>query len=277
MMIPGTQQNSWSYDEDFNLKIDFCIWVLKVDGLHVPPFDKHSEGNRVLTNLGLEAEAWHSWLLKVVATQDPYFLDTGTREEYIAWAESDLAVLQKAKSLGKLNIDEYEYQRRENKIIARIQKYHLAAEIADPFCRSCDPPGIWMGNSEVGKILWDLWQSYQEMWEEKNTLWVEEYIEDQEKREQMSGINQFWHSLIEAGSSFFDRKRHRKYQLYKKLKQYGNCLDTLNIYEVDYPFPVEYLVPPGSIIISVAKGERDTDTYSQRVLQATKNLANLTN
>jgi hypothetical protein len=31
-----------------SLSIDFAVWILLQDGLHVPPFDKHNDGNKVL-------------------------------------------------------------------------------------------------------------------------------------------------------------------------------------------------------------------------------------
>lgn len=56
--------------EDFNIYIDFCVWVLQVDGLTVPPFNKHEKGNKILQNQGLTPDRWQEWIIKVIATQD---------------------------------------------------------------------------------------------------------------------------------------------------------------------------------------------------------------
>lgn len=60
----------WAIDQSFNTFVDFCIWVLEIDGLQVPPFDQHPEGNRILQNQGLNADNWRQWLATVVALQD---------------------------------------------------------------------------------------------------------------------------------------------------------------------------------------------------------------
>src|SRR5947209_2077699 len=49
--------------------IDFCIWVLEVDGLQVPPFDRHGAGGGSLRALGLDGAGGGAWLQTVVAVQ----------------------------------------------------------------------------------------------------------------------------------------------------------------------------------------------------------------
>lgn len=60
--------------------VDFCIYVLEVDGLHVPPFDLHSEGNKTLRMRGLTADDWHFWLAEVVALQDRHRTTTHQKQ-----------------------------------------------------------------------------------------------------------------------------------------------------------------------------------------------------
>jgi hypothetical protein len=64
----------WRIDHGFNADVDFCIWVLELDGLHIPPFDQHREGNSELQTKGLDAESWRNWLATVVALQDSILL-----------------------------------------------------------------------------------------------------------------------------------------------------------------------------------------------------------
>ena len=64
------RENKWAFSHGFNMMVDFCIYVLEVDGLHVPPFDLHLEGNRTLRTRGCTADDWRFWLAEVVALQD---------------------------------------------------------------------------------------------------------------------------------------------------------------------------------------------------------------
>jgi hypothetical protein len=68
MFLRGTK-NPWYWSADFDLGVNFCIWVLTVDGLHVPPFDRHPEGDGSLQGAGLEPESWRSWLTTVIARE----------------------------------------------------------------------------------------------------------------------------------------------------------------------------------------------------------------
>src|SRR5437764_494196 len=44
----------------------FCVWVLRRDGLLVPPFDRHQDGDGALRAAGLTAEDWSAWFAAVV-------------------------------------------------------------------------------------------------------------------------------------------------------------------------------------------------------------------
>src|SRR5690349_16451644 len=58
-------RNSWHYSMGGQPTVDFCLWILQVDGLRVPPFDQHPDGDGSLRAVGLTAEDWQSWLLRV--------------------------------------------------------------------------------------------------------------------------------------------------------------------------------------------------------------------
>jgi len=48
-------------------EVDFCVWALRRDGLRVPPFDQHADGDASLRDAGLTAANWWTWLTAVVA------------------------------------------------------------------------------------------------------------------------------------------------------------------------------------------------------------------
>lgn len=63
------------------------------------------------------------------------------------------------------------------------------------------------------------------------------------------------------------------YKLSDEIQQYYSHVKYLEIYQVDYPEPIEYLVPPSAILLSINNGENDSLSYYQSVLSATEKLA----
>jgi hypothetical protein len=59
----------WLLHYNFDSMIDFCLWALTKDGMHVPPFDAHSPGDRSLNSAGMQAQEWLEWLVGVVHFQ----------------------------------------------------------------------------------------------------------------------------------------------------------------------------------------------------------------
>src|SRR5215212_11819058 len=59
--------NAWTVRLGPDMFLDFCVWVLERDGLRVPPFEHHPDGDGTLRAARLTAEAWRAWLDRVVA------------------------------------------------------------------------------------------------------------------------------------------------------------------------------------------------------------------
>jgi hypothetical protein len=66
----GIGKESWFWSIESNDRVAFCVWALRLDGLHVAPFDRHPNGNGMLRALGLTGESWHAWLTDVVHHAD---------------------------------------------------------------------------------------------------------------------------------------------------------------------------------------------------------------
>jgi hypothetical protein len=58
--------NTWHWSCDVNPGVNFCVWVLQADGLRIPPFDRHPDGDGSLRAVGLTAATWRSWLAGVL-------------------------------------------------------------------------------------------------------------------------------------------------------------------------------------------------------------------
>lgn len=67
METPGWgPRNSWHWSEDAPSSISFCVHALVLDGLSVPPFNRHAGGDGSLRALGLDAAAWREWVRALV-------------------------------------------------------------------------------------------------------------------------------------------------------------------------------------------------------------------
>lgn len=61
-------RDDWLFHFGFSLPVDFCVWVLETDGLRVPPFDQHLDGNGTLRAVGLTAPDWWNWFAGTVSS-----------------------------------------------------------------------------------------------------------------------------------------------------------------------------------------------------------------
>lgn len=60
---------AWYWSERTSSRVAYCVWILTVDGLKVPPFERHPEGDAALQGEGLDARTWSDWLAQVVGTE----------------------------------------------------------------------------------------------------------------------------------------------------------------------------------------------------------------
>ena len=61
-----TGESGWTFTEDFHVGVNFCVWVLRLDGLHVGPFTQHPDGDGKLRNAGLTARGWLEWVSRII-------------------------------------------------------------------------------------------------------------------------------------------------------------------------------------------------------------------
>jgi hypothetical protein len=69
-MIDLSSHDRWTFSHGFSMPVDFCVWVLDRDGLRVPPFDCHPDGDGVLRAGSLNADGWRGWVEEVVHLQE---------------------------------------------------------------------------------------------------------------------------------------------------------------------------------------------------------------
>lgn len=223
----------WRIDQGFNTCIDFCIWVLEIDGLHVPPFDQHPEGNRILQDKGLNADSWQQWLATVVILQEPILL------QYKYFPEPSLLIEEQLNGINWMYSELTQHPEWSNQQIdlpairssllkqfsslerqyqsAIAQVSHISGNPLDYIERPFD---VFPGSPEVREILVSLWQRYQEICE----------------KERVDTPNQRGGGRVLGNGD--------------KNELWG--LEYLNIHKVRYPIAVEYYIPPASVIVSLA-------------------------
>lgn len=227
-------RNSWYYREGSDPTVDFCLWVLQVDGLQVPPFDQHPGGDGSLRALGLTADDWQTWFLRV--------LDPTQREHDV----EQLRQLHLAEYLKIANIPDMEQLKRRHQ--------------AEALKISTDPPlppaplfhlyqASWRGSSAVKNKLLELEARYQQ---------TERQRDERSKEMERTLLRQ---------------EQKAATRLYDELRPYHHRIPPLNICLAAYPAPLDYLVAPATLLMTVQEGQPDSPEYRERVLAAVEELA----
>ena len=227
-------RNPWLYQEHPEPTLDFCLWVLQVDGLHVPPFDQHPDGDGSLRSLGLTAPDWQSWFLRVINPEQE---------------ERDVEQLRQQALAAYLKIS------GEPDLEHLRQRYQ-----AEQLKISTDPPlppppefhfyhASWDGSIAVRNRLVELQKEYEQVSSQLDRLYGD-LTRARDKEERKSGT-----------------------RLYDELKSYATRLPSLQVYFAMYEYPLDYIVPPTTLLMTVQEGQPEPLEFRERVLAAAAELA----
>lgn len=206
-------RNSWSYRIDFDIMVDFCIWILQVDGLHIPPFDQHPDGDGSLRAAGLTGEDWQAWLLQALHQQDEF---KQSLQQHVPGGDP----LHPLKDLSSRRLPEPRY-----------------------------PPSAWSGRDAVRERLVELWEQYGP-------------VSNQRKRQEPAFARALRKEEHQSGK-----------RLYDELRPYHTRIPPLSIYLVAYEQPLDYLVPPAALLMTLQEGQPEPEEFRERVLAAVAELA----
>lgn len=227
-------RNAWGYSQGSNPAVDFCIWVLQVDGLHVPPFDQHPDGDGSLRTLGLTEASWQTWFLRAL---DP------------VQSKRDVEQLQQlhlAEYLKISGVSDVEHLKR------RSQAQHLKISTDPPLP---PPPEFYY---------------YQASWHESITI-KNKLIELEKQFRQAADQHNRWREDRERALDREEQKAATR--LYDDLKPYHNRIPPLNICFATYDYPLDYLVTPATLLITIQEGQPGLQEFRERVLAAVAELA----
>jgi hypothetical protein len=123
MFVKGTTQ-PWYLSQDTSEALDFCFHVLQEDGLPVPPFNRHPDGDGSLRAAGMTAESWQAWLMDVLQGLQEH------KQAMQHWAQEQQAGVEQP--------------------------------MPSPDERLWQPALAWSGHPTVGQRLQELWEQYQQ-------------------------------------------------------------------------------------------------------------------
>lgn len=240
-------ENPWLCSTETDRDVDFCIWVLEKDGLHVPPFEHHSKGDGTLHSAGLDAKSWRSWIEEMIRLKDQHQYDSQKRSVHTV---NNVCRELLAKG-GLPNDPQAEASRQYLQAHQQefVQLVMQARQVQpDLFCpKRLVPPEAWSGLSEVGKRLSELWKQY-EMVSKKRFAWEKDFQTD---------------------------NRSDTTNLWQELEPYHTRLDSLIIHCVAYSQERDYPVPPRSIIMTIVNGYLADEDFRSRARLAAEALATL--
>lgn len=164
--------------------IDFCIWALEKDGLRVPPFDQHPDGDRSLRSSGLSAEAWKFWLTRTallidqrrhwqsdpstLSTQEEQLLEFQQEQQEIAVVYPDLELPPFDAAALVEQLDRHAIWQAE-----QIEKFQAALRTV---YGETPPPDVWAGDEELAA-----WQGAPAVAERLRELKAEYPFRDRER------------------------------------------------------------------------------------------------
>jgi hypothetical protein len=224
----------WSLRYGPDPTINFCCWILLLDGLRVPPFDQHSTGDGSLQELGLTEASWQAWFLRVLdphqRKQDEEQLRQQWLAEYLKMSgEPDLEHLSRRYQAERLK------QSNDPPLPPEPEVYSYHAS--------------WRGNSAIRNRLIELEQRYKQVYRDYDVL-CSDILRALGKEERRSEIN-----------------------LYDALKPYHTRIPPLAVHFVGYEHPLDYLVPPATLIMTVQEGQPNPQDFRERILAAAAELS----
>lgn len=215
-------EQPWDLNQGSNRNVDFCVWVLQVDGLQFHPFTHHASGNRILQKLGLDVQTWTTWVRNVVASQSNQLL--WHIPDITARVERELEDLREFEHRTPISLRQ---EREKLKLYFRWQEqqYQEAKAIAESFSIKMLPDEIWQGNGRIRDSLKSLWLEY-----------CQQRIDNAEGKADIFGD-------ANPISSFYQDLQ----------TQFFNQIPGLRIEHVGYPVPLFFPVPPMTVLVARAR------------------------
>lgn len=258
-----------------NDAIDFCIWVLEQDGLQVPPFDQHLEGDGTLRSLLLSATDWQQWVTKVAVLLDYPFgwqvPDPEQVRQQIAAQVSQLLALavEQAPELGVSPLDAPAFvNQMEQRFHWQQAQYQKEKAVVEALYGDQTPPdpwhegaiegaiAVWDGSPAIAARLHELHEVYparqrQEIW---MNFPIDPATDEMDERPEM---------IVDMSN------------LRQRLQLNYETLGSLKLRLVSYPYPVAWAIAPNTIVLSPSAEPENAPMLEDRVVVAVEQLIQL--
>jgi len=113
---PGSRE-AWTWGEDAFAPIDFAVQALVRDGMRVPPFDSHADGDGTLRAGGLTSEAWRGWVSALIELNS-------SMADFAALVGMDMPAeaLRHGRELGEQMMEPWSVIRESDEVSARLHQ-----------------------------------------------------------------------------------------------------------------------------------------------------------
>ncbi|MEM8544663.1 MAG: hypothetical protein AAGF66_11825 [Cyanobacteria bacterium P01_H01_bin.119] len=250
-MLALSTEDSFFFDISTNTDpmVDFCVWVLESDGLKVAPFDQHPDGDGSLRAVGLTAHDWQSWLRRICLSTDRRLgwhtpdiqaeieQQVARDEAAIAQVRPQILAVHPELDPASINLGRVaqkrtafsEWRERQYTIAAALIPQLLGtSELPQP---SFNPVDYWQGNPDVKARLEDLWADFRVR------------IFPRRKRVCDGDVRDLMREHGDALSAHL-KARNRAW------RPYLSDLPVVKFDIVNYPAPIEYVIPPITAILT---------------------------
>jgi hypothetical protein len=237
----------------FNRALDFCIWTLEVDGLHVPPFERHQGGNGTLRSRGLDADSWQAWLSTVAHAVERRF-------------EYQLEVQQhhtETDARYEPAFHAHEQRAEERSVIQRLALLPERVGLVGRYMRDA-----WKADANVARVSYpepaQLWFGPDPTKERLSELWLVYKKRDlANRRRSWKGTSLRLYLTSPAFVAFE-----------QEIEASGKpWLPPVVVPMVNYPGPITYLIPPSVALIAARYWSPNPQEFEATVVGALEELA----
>lgn len=150
---------------ELNDEVDFCVWILVVDGLQVTPFDRHPHGDGSLRALGLTQQSWRAWgarVVKAAEARTKWTLDDDVASDN-EFDEMLARILRLSAGDGPIWMRAMKAIRAGGILVGHFCRMVLGARASHETLPQLDPIEEWSGEDTVRERLAELWAMYKEL------------------------------------------------------------------------------------------------------------------
>jgi|UPI00036C5C14 Fe-S cluster biosynthesis and repair protein YggX len=229
--------------------IYFCVWLLEQDGLRVPPFDQHPDGDGSLRSSGLTAETWRTWMTRTALLIDQRRLWRSdlfameTQEEQLFAFEQDqqaISAVYPDLELPPFDAPALTEQLDRHTVWQDEQFEKIQAALRSVYGETT-PPDVFAGDEELAA-----WQGVPAVTERLHELRSEYPFAERERSWVTYQVDR------ETGNPSIEEMAIDTERLPELVRSHWERLGVLELHLIAYPYLIEYAIAPNAIVLSLS-------------------------